>query len=138
MDFIRYYAETAISVIEHPRNQPGWACLINKTADNILFEQYLLSACINYHHNKIDSPFHKIDIRYLFTDPDQAFFLMRPMSWDTPILLPARSEMHRYPRVLKDEFSGSIPNATSESSKGQAYDTSIRILPLDGDFKSRS
>jgi hypothetical protein len=74
VDFIRYYAETAISVIEHPRNQPGWACLINKTADNILFEQYLLSACINYHHNKIDSPFHKIDIRYLFTDPDQAFF----------------------------------------------------------------
>jgi hypothetical protein len=73
VDFIRYYAETAISLIEHPRNQPGWARLRNKTGDNILFEQYLLSACINYHHNKIDSPFHKIDIRYLFGGQDDAF-----------------------------------------------------------------
>jgi Family of unknown function (DUF6734) len=73
VEFIRYYAETAISLIEHPRNQPGWACLINKSGDNILFEQYLLSACINYHHRKTDSPFHKIDIRYLFAGPDEAF-----------------------------------------------------------------
>jgi hypothetical protein len=73
VDFIRYYAETAINLIEHPRNQPGWACLINKTGDNILFEQYLLSACINYHRNKTESPFHKIDIRYLFAGPDEAF-----------------------------------------------------------------
>src|SRR5262249_3132001 len=73
VDFIRYYAETAISLIKHPRNQRGWACLINKTGDNILFEQYLLSACINYHHRKTDSLFHKIDIRYLFAGPNEAF-----------------------------------------------------------------
>jgi hypothetical protein len=73
VDFIRYYAETAISLIEHSCNQLGWARLINKTGHNHLVEQYLLSACINYHHNKIDSPFHKIDIRYLFAGLDEAF-----------------------------------------------------------------
>jgi hypothetical protein len=73
VDFIRYYAETAISLIEHPCNQLGWARLINKTDHNHLVEQYLLSACINYHHNKIDSPFYKVDIRYLFAGLDEAF-----------------------------------------------------------------
>jgi hypothetical protein len=72
-------------------------CLINKTGDNILFEQYLLSACINYHHNKINSPFHKIDFRYLFSGPDEAFYSHSATSWDTLISLEARSEMRGSP-----------------------------------------
>jgi hypothetical protein len=73
LDFIRHYANTAFALAEHPQNQSAWASLPDKTDDNILFEQYLLSACINYHRHKSDSPFHGIDIRYLFSSWAEAF-----------------------------------------------------------------
>lgn len=72
-DFIRHYAAQAIRLIEHPQNQPGWARLADKIGHNILFEQYLLGACIDYHRSRADSPYRDIDVAYVFGSLDEAF-----------------------------------------------------------------
>lgn len=73
LEFIRHYANTAFALAENPRNQPGWARLNKESSDNLLFEQYLLSACVNYHQGRAGSPFRDIDIQYLFSRQDEAF-----------------------------------------------------------------
>lgn len=72
-DFIRYYAETAIQVIEDPRNRPGWSSVRDKGEYNTLIEQYHLAACVDYHRQRPDSPYREVDIRYLFESFTTAF-----------------------------------------------------------------
>ena len=72
-DFIRHYAAQAIRLIEHAPNQAGWGRLTDKIGHNILFEQYLLGACVDYHRARGNSPYRGIDIDYVFTSLDQAF-----------------------------------------------------------------
>jgi hypothetical protein len=64
--FLAYYARTAIRLIEHPRNQPVWQMLDDVTGDNILAEQYLLSACLHYHQQHLGTQFHDLRIGYVF------------------------------------------------------------------------
>ena len=63
VEFINHYARQAIRLIEHPDNQAGWANL-NLTRQNTLVEQYMLSACIE---------FHGVEIKYLFPSVWDAF-----------------------------------------------------------------
>jgi hypothetical protein len=72
-DFISYYADTAIRIIEHPHNQLAWSLLGNKIGDNILFEQYFLAACIAYHKSCEASPYHDLDVQCLFPSAGDAF-----------------------------------------------------------------
>ncbi len=65
-DFIQYFANLAIRFIEHPSNRIAWNRLEENVERNILAEQYLLSACIEYHKRMERSPFHTLDIQYLF------------------------------------------------------------------------
>jgi hypothetical protein len=65
VDFIRYYAEEAIRLVEDPRNHAGWASL-GWAAHNMLIEQYHLAACVGYHRNRPGSPFRDVEIRHLF------------------------------------------------------------------------
>jgi hypothetical protein len=71
--FIRHYANTAFAMAEDPRNSPGWALSEKKESDNLLFEQYLLSACVNFHRAREGSPFRSINVEYLFPSWDSAF-----------------------------------------------------------------
>lgn len=73
VDFIQHYAGQAIRLLEDSGNQSTWAGLSDKIGHNILFEQYLLAACIEYHRAHDDSPFHDVAIRYLFNSIDEAF-----------------------------------------------------------------
>lgn len=73
VDFIQHYSEQAIKLIEHPVNQPGWSLMQDKFNHNILFEQYLLAACVAYHRQRENSPYRDIDIKYLFDSLDQAY-----------------------------------------------------------------
>lgn len=73
LDFIRHYANQAIKLVEHPDNKHGWTMIEKGTEPNILFEQYLLAACIVYHQRHHHSPYHNIQIRYLFDSLDEAF-----------------------------------------------------------------
>jgi len=72
-DFIRYYARIAKQVIEHGANQRAWRDLSDDIERNILAEQYLLSACIEYHRNLRTSPYRDLRIHYLFRSQEEAF-----------------------------------------------------------------
>ena len=74
VDFIRHYAEQAIRLVEHPDNRAGLATLPDKFEHNILFEQYLLAACLVYHGRRAGSPYRGVEIRYLFDSIDEAFY----------------------------------------------------------------
>lgn len=63
IDFIQHYTNQAFKLLEHPANQPGWSLMTDKTDHNILLEQYLLAACVDYHG---------IEIKYLFNSLDDA------------------------------------------------------------------
>lgn len=71
--FIRYYADTALRVIEEPCNREGWARVSEKYEYNTLIEQYHLAACVDYHRNRPDSPYRGVAIRYLFDSGADAF-----------------------------------------------------------------
>ncbi len=69
VDFINHYARTGIRLIEEPSNQRAWASLNDKIGHNILLEQYLLSACLEYHRSRPGSPYRDVSIAYLFHNP---------------------------------------------------------------------
>jgi hypothetical protein len=71
--FISYYARNAIRIVEHPRNQLAWKLLRSAAEDNVLVEQYFLSACLYYHAENAGSEFKGIEMRYLFESMDAAF-----------------------------------------------------------------
>ncbi len=73
VDFINYFAEQAIKLVEHPQNQLAWSSSGNKMEYMLLIEQYLLAACLEFHRGRPGSPFKDIDIRYLFDSSASAF-----------------------------------------------------------------
>jgi hypothetical protein len=60
-------------MLTHPQNQPIWQRLGLLLGDNILFEQYLLSACVEYHRSVEGSAYPDIDLACLFDSVEQAF-----------------------------------------------------------------
>jgi hypothetical protein len=71
VNFIQYYANTAIKLIENKTNFANWPHLTRKSTHMMLVEQYMLAACIEYQRKTPDSHYrHYRDIRieYLF-DP---------------------------------------------------------------------
>jgi hypothetical protein len=69
--FIRYYASVAFDMFLHPDNHAFWIFL---GGDNILLEQYVLSACIEYSKSHPESVFyHSVDIECLFDSASSAF-----------------------------------------------------------------
>lgn len=72
-DFISYYADNAIRVVNNRRNQPAWRLLSNRIQHNILFEQYYLAACIAYHSRVRYSSYKNLRVEYLFPSEEAAF-----------------------------------------------------------------
>ena len=73
MDFISYYADLAIRMIGEPANLVAWRRLGSPIGDNILVEQFLLSACVGYHSGLVGSEFHRARVEYLFDSSEEAF-----------------------------------------------------------------
>lgn len=71
-DFLRHYAQQAISFIEHPANQKAWKQRPRKDQDFVTFEQLMLSACLAYHQDRAYSPFADVTIKYLFPSYEDA------------------------------------------------------------------
>jgi hypothetical protein len=71
LEFIRHYADRAIEVIRHPSNQAVWPTL--GVRDNILVEQYFLSACLEYHRQNGASSRTGLEAAYLFPSSADAF-----------------------------------------------------------------
>jgi hypothetical protein len=73
VDFIRHYAQIAIRMVTNPGHAALWADLPEKSGFNMLIEQFLLAACIDYHRVHPQSAFRGITIRYLFPSWEAAF-----------------------------------------------------------------
>lgn len=73
LDFIRYYAEGAMRVIDDPRNRSAWSAVADRREYNVVIEQFHLAACVDFHRGRSDSPYRDVDIRYLFSSASQAF-----------------------------------------------------------------
>ena len=73
VEFLAHYAKAAITMIEHPTNESAWSAIGNVIGDNILVEQYLLAACIEYHHRVDQQSFRPLTARYLFDSVEEAF-----------------------------------------------------------------
>jgi hypothetical protein len=70
---LSHYATVAIRMIQHRGNRRAWPALGNCIGDNILMEQYLLAACLQFHRRHPASPYHDLDVRDLFDSTDAAF-----------------------------------------------------------------
>lgn len=73
IDFIHHYASQALKLVEHRGNQPAWAAMQNRRYNGVVVEQYLLSACVEYHSRRADSPYRGIEIKYVFGSAEEAF-----------------------------------------------------------------
>ena len=71
--FLSYYADLAIRMIEHPRNRSAWIRLGSPIGDNILLEQYLLAACLQFHRQDPHSTYRDLTVDYLFESTAAAF-----------------------------------------------------------------
>jgi hypothetical protein len=70
--FLRWYAQQGIRLVRDPANQKGWRWLQDPRFESVLFEQYLLSACIEYHRRHPEAGFPGIEDRYLFPSTIEA------------------------------------------------------------------
>lgn len=73
VDFINYYADQAIQLVEHPQNQRALPLLPRKTLDSFMVEQYFLAACVFYHQNQEKSVYRDVYIECLFNSYEEAF-----------------------------------------------------------------
>jgi hypothetical protein len=72
-DFIRHYAHTAMRMVLHPSHTALWAELPHKHDFNMLVEQFLLGASLDYHRLNPQSAFRGITIRHLFPTWAEAY-----------------------------------------------------------------
>jgi len=73
VDFIKHYARQALKLINHPANQTALQAMGDKSEHMTLIEQFFLSACIQYHQQREDSPHRGLTVAYLFNSMDEAF-----------------------------------------------------------------
>ena len=64
--FIRYYANLAINLALNPEAAPVWNKFPEKECFNMILEQFLLGACVDYHRFHPDSAHRGVTIKYLF------------------------------------------------------------------------
>jgi hypothetical protein len=71
VDFLRHYANQVMRMVDHTSNRPVWPILrdkLNLESLNIIFEQHLLVACLDYHKSRAESPYAGVRIEYLFSN----------------------------------------------------------------------
>jgi Family of unknown function (DUF6734) len=73
VDFIHHYATLALKLARDPHHREAWRELPDKSGYNMMLEQFLLAACLDYHRFHPDSPCRGVHIRYLFPSWADAF-----------------------------------------------------------------
>jgi|SRR5271166_1021035 len=73
VDFLAYYASLSVHLLEHPPNSVCWRRLGRRICSSLLFEQYLLAACLDYHRHRPSSPFSDIGLKCLFDTASAAY-----------------------------------------------------------------
>ena len=73
VEFLRYYAQTAVDLVLRPENAAAWFRLHDKRCYNIVLEQFFLSACAGFHRFHPTSPYRGVQISHLFSSWEDAF-----------------------------------------------------------------
>jgi hypothetical protein len=71
--FLNHFAQLAIDMARHPHSAAARRHLADERDANLLIEQYLLAACIDYHRRDRASPFAGLEVRYLFDSFEESF-----------------------------------------------------------------
>lgn len=131
IDFINYFAETALHIVRHPANRPGWRELPGKHM--LLIEQYLLTAMIEYHRRRKKPPFRISDIRYIFPTIEDAFVSERATVAGFTHLAAGAKKNARIARDLERRVERDLPEHYDRcaryvrASKGFQWDYSIAL-----------
>ena len=73
VDFLRYYAQTALDLVLRPQNAAAWSRLRDRRCYNVVLEQFFLSACAEFHGFHPASPYKGVRISRLFASWEEAF-----------------------------------------------------------------
>jgi hypothetical protein len=65
-DFLRHFATTGLKLVRDPAHAPAWRELPSKDGYNMMAEQFLLSACLDYHRCHPESPYRGVRVKYVF------------------------------------------------------------------------
>lgn len=71
--FIRHYARLAREMVLEPRHAAVWAGITDVGRHNWTVEQFLLTACLDFHRFDPGSPHRGVHLRYLFPSFSAAF-----------------------------------------------------------------
>ncbi len=73
IDFINDYAGAVLRLVADPANRGALRTLRGKEAHMFLIEEYTLTACVEYHHQRKRSPYRGIEIRHIFPTLEDAY-----------------------------------------------------------------
>ena len=73
VQFLRYYAQTAVDLVMLKRNATAWSRLQDKRGYSVVLEQFFLSACANFHAAQPTSPYRGVRVSHLFASGKNAF-----------------------------------------------------------------
>jgi hypothetical protein len=124
IDFINYFAETALRIVRHPSNRPGWRELPGKHM--LLIEQYLLNAMIEYHLRRQKPPFRLAGIRHVFPEIEDAFNFERITEAGFTHLAAGAKQDARVARDLERRVERDLP---------EHYERCARYVRASGGFR---
>jgi hypothetical protein len=73
VDFINDYASRVLRLVADPRNSDSLRSSSRKAQDMFLIEEYLLTACLEYHRPRRRSPYFGIKVRHMFPTLEAAY-----------------------------------------------------------------
>ncbi len=73
VEFLQYYARSAVDLIVNPQNGPAWSRLADKNWPYVLIEEFFLVACVEYHRARAASPFRGVSMNHVFPSWEHAY-----------------------------------------------------------------
>jgi Family of unknown function (DUF6734) len=109
VEFLRYYANVAMRTLSHPRNKLAFANLEDKHRHMVLMEQWLLSACVEYHGAHPESPFNGVTSHHLLQTLEEALDPERTSKLGYTHLISTAKQDPRLARRLEERVERDYP-----------------------------
>jgi hypothetical protein len=71
--FMSYYSALALDLVLNPVHAGAWAAVTDKASLNTIIEQFVLSACVEFHRSNPASSLSGVQLRYLFPSFESAY-----------------------------------------------------------------
>jgi len=109
VDFIKHYARTALRIVRDPKNRSAMKLLPEKSRHMLVIEQYMLTACLEYHRTQKQSPYSGIEIRHVFATLDEALSPHGPRRAGFTHLAAGAKRNRRVSRDLENRVRRELP-----------------------------